>query len=199
MDPVTLHTERLVLRPFTPHDAEAVRAACQDPEISRWTPVPSPYTAEDARAWVGTVVPGGWAGDTEYNFAVCLRDGGTLVGAMGLLRLASLRGPRRQAEFGYWTVREHRRRGHTAEAGREICRWAFEDLGVERLEWVADAGNHASRAVARRIGFVMEGTMRSHIVHRGTRRDAWLGSLLPSDLGLPQRTAYLPYEEKSAV
>jgi RimJ/RimL family protein N-acetyltransferase len=193
MEPVTLTTERLVLRPFTPADAEAVRRACQDPEIPRWTPVPSPYTMEHAREFVGETSPRGWAQDTQYNFCLATRDGGHLVGAMGLVRLAALRAPQHQAELGYWTAREHRRHGYTAEAAREVCRWAFADLGVERLEWVADAGNHGSQAVARKVGFRMEGTLRSHIVHNGTRRDAWIGSLLPSDWSLPQATPYLPY------
>ena len=194
MEPVTLTTERLLLRPFAPGDAEAVRLACQDPEIPRWTPVPSPYTAEHAWEFTAVTSPDGWARDTLYNFAVTTRDGGDLVGAMGLVRLESLRTPRHQAELGYWTAREHRRRGYTAEAARAVCHWAFTELGVERLEWTADAGNHASRAVARAVGFVMEGTLRSFVPHNGTRHDAWIGSLLPSDLGLPQQTPYLPYE-----
>jgi RimJ/RimL family protein N-acetyltransferase len=194
MEPVTLTTDRLLLRPFTPRDAEAVRAAVQDPEIPRWTTVPSPYTAEHAREWVCETSPRGWAEDTQYNFGLFTHDGGHLVGCMGLVRLAGLRTPQRQAELGYWTAAEHRRRGYTAEAAREVCRWAFADLGVERLEWYAEAGNHGSRAVALKAGFRMEGTLRAFIVHNATRRDAWVGSLLPSDHAHPQQTPYLPYE-----
>ncbi len=193
MEPVTLHTERLRLRPFTPDDAEAVLLACQDPEIPRWTTVPSPYTAEHAKEFTGVTAPGGWAADTQYPFAVTTLDGGHLVGAMGLVRLEELRTARRQAELGYWTARPRRRRGYTAEAARAVCHWAFTELGVERLEWTADAGNHGSRAVALAVGFVMEGTRRSAEPHNGTRRDTWTGSLLPSDVGLPQATPYLPY------
>jgi RimJ/RimL family protein N-acetyltransferase len=193
MEPVTLTTERLLLRPFGPADTEAVYRACQDPEIPRWTPVPSPYTIDDAKTFVGTTVPKGWADDIQYNFGLFTRDGGDLVGSMGLVRLQSLRLPERQAELGYWTAAPQRRRGYTAEAAREVCRWAFTELGVERLEWLADAGNFGSRAVALKAGFVMEGTLRSRFAHRGTRRDAWIGSLLPSDLGLTSPTPYLPY------
>lgn len=195
MEPVTLHTERLVLRPFAPGDAEAVHAACQDPDIPRWTPVKSPYTMEDARAYVDGTAPDCWAQDTAYQFAVCLRDGGALAGMMCLVRLQGLRTAQRQAELGYWATKELRGRGYTVEAAREVARWAFADLGAERLEWCAEAGNHASRAVARSVGFRMEGTARALIVHNGTRRDAWYAALLPSDLGLAQDTPYLPYEQ----
>ncbi|MFE3887744.1 GNAT family N-acetyltransferase [Streptomyces lydicus] len=182
MKPVTLATERLVLRPFEPSDAPAVHAACQEPDIPRWTSVPSPYGIEDAEHFVGTVVPEGWREDTAYHFAVVSRADGSLVGAMGLVRLDRLHTPERQAELGYWTAREHRGRGCTAEAGRAVVRWGFDALGVERLEWHAEAGNEGSRAVARTLGFHMEGMLRAKTVRDGTRRDVWIGSLLPSDL-----------------
>ncbi|MEU5015679.1 GNAT family N-acetyltransferase [Streptomyces sp. NPDC021749] len=182
MKPVTLTTERLVLRPFEPSDAPAVCAACQDPDIPRWTVVPSPYGLQDAEYFVGTAVPEGWRDDTAYTFAVVSRTDGALIGSMSLVRLAQLRTAERQAELGFWTAKEHRGRGYTAEAARAVLRWAFRELGVERMEWLAEAGNEGSRAVARKLGFHMEGTLRAKLVHEGTRRDAWIGSLLPSDL-----------------
>ncbi|MFE7665275.1 GNAT family N-acetyltransferase [Streptomyces celluloflavus] len=202
MEPLTLTTDRLVLRPFEPSDAAAVHAACQEPDIPRWTSVPSPYGLQDAERFVGTASSEGWRDDTTYGFAVTAKADGSLVGAMALVRLAQLRTSERQAELGYWTTKEHRGQGYTAEAARAVARWAFRDLGVERLEWLAEAGNHGSRAVARKVGFQMEGTLRARLLHEGTRRDCWIGSLLPSDLpepAGPARTAagdttpYLPY------
>lgn len=193
MEPITLTTDRLLLRPLGPEDADAVYEACQDPEISRWTTVPWPYTRENAAEFIGRISPEGWRDDTLYNFGVFTLDGGEMVGSVGLVRLAGvLPAPTRQAELGYWTAKEHRGKGYTAEAGREVCRWAFESLGAERIEWWAEAGNEGSRAVALKIGFVMEGTARSKIVQQGTRRDACLGSLLPSDWGRAGATPYLP-------
>ncbi|WP_435604651.1 GNAT family N-acetyltransferase [Streptomyces sp. bgisy130] len=182
MEPVTLTTERLMLRPFELSDAPAVHAACQVPDIQRWTGVPSPYGLADAEQFTGTAVPEGWRNDTAYDFAVVTRADGALVGAMGLVSLARLRTPERQAELGFWTAQERRRQGYTVEAAHAVLRWAFRDLGVERLEWHAEAGNEGSRAVARKLGFRMEGTLRAKRVHRGTRRDVWIGALLPSDL-----------------
>ncbi|WP_329178554.1 GNAT family N-acetyltransferase [Streptomyces sp. NBC_01477] len=194
MEPTTLTTGRLLLRPLESSDVDAVLAACQDPEIPRWTTVPSPYTRAHAVDFVEQVSPHGWRDDTFYNFGVFTQESGTLVSSMGLVRLAQLAAPGRQAELGYWTAKEQRGRGYTAEAGRAVCDWAFRSLGVERLEWVAEAGNVGSRAVALSIGFVMEGTVRAKIVQDGTRRDAWSGALLPSDWGRESATAYLPYD-----
>ncbi|MFE0193459.1 GNAT family N-acetyltransferase [Streptomyces sp. NPDC058989] len=201
MKPLTLTTERLVLRPFEPSDAPAVHAACQEPDIPRWTSVPSPYSHRDAEQFVGAIAPEGWRDDTSYNFAVVTKADGSLVGAMGLVRLDRLRTPERQAELGFWTAKEQRGRGYTVEAARAVLHWAFRDLGVERMEWLAEAGNDGSWAVARRLGFQREGTLRAKLLHEGTRRDVWIGSLLPSDLGdaepgpsgPPDATPYLPY------
>jgi RimJ/RimL family protein N-acetyltransferase len=189
MQPVTLTTERLILRVLEDRDIDALHAACQDPEIPRWTPVPSPFLREHAESFVKETSANGWRDDTMYNFGVFTREG-ALVSSMGLVRLASLYTAQRQAELGYWTAKEQRGRGYTVEAARAVIEWAFDGLGVERLEWVAEAGNVPSRAVAERLGFTIEGTLRAKIVHLGTRRDAWIGSLLPSDW---QRTAQTPY------
>jgi RimJ/RimL family protein N-acetyltransferase len=194
MEPVTLTTDRLLLRPFTIADTDAVFEACQDPEIPRWTTIPSPYTREHARAWTERIAPDGWRLDTAYNFAVTSRADGSLAGAMGLVRLQGLPdGPRRVAELGYWTGPEHRGRGLTTEAARAVAHWALAELRVERLEWYAEAGNERSWAVARAVGFHREGTLRGYTHHRGTRRDAWVGSLLPSDLGLRPAVPYVPW------
>jgi RimJ/RimL family protein N-acetyltransferase len=194
MEPITLTTDRLLLRPFTPDDVDSVHAACQDPEIPRWTLVPSPYTREHAVDFIGRISAEGWRNNSLYNFGVFTLAGGALVGSMGLVRLTgTLPAPDHQAELGYWTEKDQRGKGYTAEAGRAVCSWAFESLGAERIEWYAEAGNEGSRAVALKIGFVMEGTMRSKTVYEGTRRDAWTGSLLPSDWARGSATPYLPY------
>ncbi|GAA2396187.1 GNAT family N-acetyltransferase [Streptomyces glaucosporus] len=188
---MTLHTERLLLRPFEPRDVPAVHAACQDPDILRWTALPEPYERRHAQDFVSVVAPAGWREDSAYTFGVFTRDG-ELVGAMGLVRITPPGPEGRLAELGYWTAREQRGRGHTVEAARAVTDWAFTELGVERLEWFAEVGNTGSRAVAERLGFVMEGTLRARIPFRGTRRDSWVASLLPSDQGRPATVPYLP-------
>ncbi|MGW7056394.1 GNAT family N-acetyltransferase [Streptomyces sp. NPDC054887] len=187
MEPTILTTERLLLRPFEPADAEAVFQACQDPDIQRWTSVPSPYEREHAEGFVGRIVPDGWRYGTVYAFAVLSRDGGELVAAV-----SSITRGEGAAEIGYWTAKEHRGRGYVTEAVRAVAHWAFTTVGVERLEWRAEIGNEASRAVAEKAGFVIEGVQRSGIANKGVRRDGWSGALLPSDLGLPAAGPYLP-------
>ncbi|MFI8517325.1 GNAT family N-acetyltransferase [Streptomyces sp. NPDC085481] len=192
MDPITLTTDRLRLRPFVPEDAEAVHAACQDPDIQRWTTVPSPYVRADAELFVTRIVPDGWRQDGEYSFAVEPLEGGPLLAAAGLhARGQGIR------EVGFWLGKEHRGRGYMTEAVGALAHWAFTALGVHRLLWRAEVGNTASRAVAERAGFTLEGVERAGLVNNGTVRDAWIGSLLPSDLGLPSPVPYLPAQVRT--
>ncbi|MFD8274834.1 MULTISPECIES: GNAT family N-acetyltransferase [Streptomyces] len=186
MEPQTLTTDRLVLRTVGPQDTEAVYAACQDPDIQRWTTIPSPYLLEHARGFTERLVPDGWANDSMFTFGLFLPSG-DLVGMLGVTMIAPGAG-----EIGFWGIKEHRGRGYVTEAASAVARWAFGHRAIDRLEWRAEVGNTASRAVAQRVGFTMEGTLRSAINNNGTRRDCWIASLLPSDLSLPSTSPYLP-------
>ncbi|MBL1087104.1 GNAT family N-acetyltransferase [Streptomyces actinomycinicus] len=186
MEPVTLTTDRLRLRAVGPEDTEAVHAAAQDPDIQRWTTIPSPYLPEHARGFTQETVPDGWSHGSAFAFGVFL-GGGELAGMLEL----TMRGLA-AAEIGFWAAKEHRGHGYITEATLAACRWIFTAAGVDRVEWRAEVGNLASRAVAERAGFTVEGTLRSALNNKGVRRDCWVGSLLPSDLGLPSTAPYLP-------
>lgn len=175
-----MRTASLLLRPPAPADAEAVLRACQDPEIARWTAVPSPYTAADARAWVEVEALAGWAEQTHLVWFACDPAAPeTPLVSIGLHHLDISAG---SAEIGYWAAPHARGRGLTTAAVAAVCRYAFDELGLPRVEWVAGVGNDASRRVAEKVGFVVEATSRQRLVLHGHREDAWVGGLLPTDL-----------------
>jgi RimJ/RimL family protein N-acetyltransferase len=171
----TLTGRRVRLRPWRAEDADAVYAACQDPEIQRWTQVPVPYAAEDAEGFVREIAPRTWA-EGGGLFAVEPVDGGPLVGSIGLF-------PPRDgvAEAGYWTPQGHRGQGLTGEALRVLTDWALDDVGVRRVELLIEPANSASRRVAESAGFVAEGTIRQRFLYRGRPSDVVLYARLPGD------------------
>lgn len=188
MEPITLTTERLLLRTFTAEDTEAVYRSCQDPDIQRWTTVPSPYEWQHAAEFTEHMVPDGWRNSTMCTFAVLPREGGPLMASVGV----TLRTFSGTWEIGYWTGKEHRGCGVMAEAVTAVSHWSFMRLGATRLEWRAEVGNTGSRAVAEKTGFRVEGCLRAALLNKDTLRDTWVGSLLPSDLGLTGTHPYLP-------
>ena len=180
---VMLSTGRLVLSAPSAADTAAVYEICQDPQIQAWTMVPSPYAYEHARHFVEQAVPAGLAAGTDAVFGIYHAQSGRLLGMIGL---HGITGPEAKhgarAEVGYWTAPDARRQGYTAEALRAVCRWGLAELGLQRIEWIAFAGNDASRRLALKVGFTIEGTLRNRMVHRGRRTDIWIGSLIPGDI-----------------
>ena len=141
----------IVLRGLQSTDVGALVEACQDPEIPRFTLVPSPYTDDHARAWLQRVADGRAAG-TRMMFAIVdARAGDALLGTAGLNVIDR---EQRAADVGYWLAAPARGRGIATRAVELVAGWAFETLGLERLELRAQEHNHASRAVAGRAGFV---------------------------------------------
>ncbi|MFE6871473.1 GNAT family N-acetyltransferase [Kitasatospora sp. NPDC057692] len=178
-DPVVLTTDRLVLRAPREEDVDAVFAACQDEEIQRWTVVPSPYRRQDAEYFVHELAAEGRRTGENLIWCVFERGTGALVGSQGLVACPGRPGA---AEVGWWAVKEFRGRGYTAEAAAAVARYGLRDLGLRRLEWLAYTGNDGSRAVAEKIGFRFEGTLRSYSEQRGRFLDTWIASLLADDL-----------------
>jgi RimJ/RimL family protein N-acetyltransferase len=171
----TLTGRRVRLRPWRADDAGAVLAACQDPEIQRWTQVPVPYAAEHAEAFVGAMAAQTWA-DGGALFAVEPVEGGPLVGSMGLVLPHD-----GVAAAGYWTAPGRRGRGLTGEALRVLADWALADVGVRRVELLVDPANTGSRRVAESAGFVAEGTIRQRFLYRGEPSDVVLYARLAGD------------------
>ena len=151
------------LRPYRDSDLRALVAACQDPEIPRWTRVPSPYGEADARAYLHRRYDEIHAGSAAPYAIVATGDDGRLLGSIALQRFAweNARG-----EVGYWLAGEARGQGHATRAVRLICRWGFESLGLERIELQAAVGNPASQRVAERAGFTREAVLRSYLLGR---------------------------------
>lgn len=166
----------VTLRAFQEEDLPEVVAACRDPEIPRWTRVPEDYTNADARAFLETSRRG-WADGTDTAFVIADARTHDLLGATGVHGIDGGTG-----EIGYWVRRETRGLGVASSAVRLVSRWALTDMGLARLELLAEPANLPSQRVAEKAGFVREGLVRSYREIKGRRRDFVMFSLLPGDL-----------------
>src|SRR5215216_2994088 len=86
MELPTLRDGDLVLRPKRRTDAEAITAACQDPEIPRWTFAPSPYTLADAEAFLARSAEEEAAG-TAANFLAADAADDRLLGSFSVMEI----------------------------------------------------------------------------------------------------------------
>ncbi|HEY2602848.1 MAG TPA: GNAT family protein [Thermoleophilaceae bacterium] len=164
----------MTLRPWTLDDVPAMTAAVQDPEIPRWTEVPSPYGEDDAREFIGKLQSGEIA---ELALAIVDAADGALLGSVGLRLPQSSVG-----EIGYWVAASARGRGVAPRAVRLLSAWAFDEYGYARIQIHTDPANAASQRVAESAGFTREGVLRSYGVVKGERIDIVMFSLLPGVL-----------------
>ncbi|MEV6690263.1 GNAT family N-acetyltransferase [Micromonospora sp. NPDC051196] len=178
----------LRLRPLEERDLEALVITCQDPDTLRWTTVPESYDRSAAESFL-TNCRDCWAGGTAACY-VLADEQDRYAGSIDL-RLSPT--DPLLAEVGFMTAPHARGRGYQQAALAALTTWGFAALGLARIEWLANVGNVASRRVAEKAGFTMEGTARGVLNHRGTRVDGWLGALLAEDLaptsGDPQTVA----------
>ncbi len=165
---VALQDEAIKLRAFADADVPALTAACQDPEIPRWTTVPSPYGEDEARSFIQS---------RPNARAIVDASTGELLGSIGW-RLVD----QENIQVGYWVARERRGAGVATRALRLLSRWALEELAAGRVQLLADPRNAASQRVAEKAGFTRECVLRSYLNAKGTRRDGIMFSLLPEDL-----------------
>src|SRR5262245_62328747 len=129
MEIPTLRDGDLVLRPKRREDLDALTAACQDPEIPRWTFVPSPYTRADAELYFTRSAEEAEAGTAINLLAVDEQD--RLLGSFGLMELDHEPG---YGEIGYWVAAEARGRGVATRGVRMLADWARRELGLTTID-----------------------------------------------------------------
>ncbi len=173
----TLTTARLLLRPFTLDDVAAAAELAGEREIAEMIPnIPHPYTEEDAENWIRTHRPDLEEGK-KINCAITLKSDGRLLGAISL----GLRKAHHAAEMGYWIGKPYWGRGYCTEAARELLRYGFEELELNRIEARHLTSNPASGRVMIKIGMTYEGILRELMFHRGKFRDLAVYSILRSE------------------
>ena len=187
MEPVEISAGRLHLRPWTPYDEDALIAGMTDPETVRWTPVPVPFTREEARRRLTELFPQLWEAGTGAQFAVLDATTGEVLAWVGLFDIRD-----GAAEIGWLCWPEARGRGVTSEAVAALCRWGFAALDLQVIEAVIAVGNWPSLAVAQKCGFTVDGTRRKGMAQRGARLDAWTASLLATDEQVDRRPLPAP-------
>src|SRR3954451_13981304 len=168
----------VTLRGWRDTDAGPLTAIMEEPEIARWTRAPSPYRERHAIEWLATHSTL-LRRRTELPLAIEDAESGELIGSIALRFPEDGRG-----EFGYLVAAGARGRGVATRALRLYSQWAFDELGIERLEVLVQPENEASLALAERVGFRREGVLRSYTAVRGRRVDMVVLGMLRGELRL---------------
>ena len=171
----------VALRPWRESDVPAQLRAFGDPLFLRFSDW-APLTAADARRNLAEQEKARRSGEQIELAVVESRDHDVVLGGVSLNNVDL---PQGRAAVGYWLAAEARGRGVATRSVRLLARWAFEDLGIARLELTCGPDNHASQRVADRCGFMREAVLRSHTPFKGGRRDTVMFSLVPGEMRSP--------------
>jgi ribosomal-protein-alanine N-acetyltransferase len=165
-----LETERLILREWKWADLDDLVEGLNDLRVSSWLAVvPYPYRRSDARSWIRHCVRNARlrSGRSSYDFAIELKSTGKVIGGVSLDKIQRLHGT---AGGGIWIAASCHGHGYGSEAYAERSRFAFEDLGLRRIESGFFKGNRASARMHRRLGFRKEGLRRQGLLCRAEGR-----------------------------
>jgi RimJ/RimL family protein N-acetyltransferase len=179
--PVIIQTERLNLRAWTPADLVAFAVIAQEPKIVRWLNAGQPLSAQQIDSFLTNQTENqrvrGWC-----RWAVEQRspEEGDPTGIVGFAGFGCNLAP--DVELGWTLLPQLWGRGLATEAGSAALRFGFDTVGFERVFSAILPENAASRAVADKVGLVLDGvyldhgepTLRyvAHNPHPGARRDA---------------------------
>ena len=132
-------------------DAAELYRHAKDAEVglpAGWIPHTS---VENSREIIRTVL------SAPETFAVCLKENGKPIGSVGFHR-NDLAENEDEYELGYWIGKQFWGRGLIPEASREMLRYAFENLGMNRIWCGYYEGNEKSRRVQEKLGFIYQRT-----------------------------------------
>jgi RimJ/RimL family protein N-acetyltransferase len=155
-------TQRLVLRAPTMTDMPAFVDLLCDYEVAKnLRAVPHPYSETLFREFLAKTDQERRDG-SDFHFAVNRAMDGAFLGMCSISKEED-----GVLRFGYWYGRPYWGQGYATEAARPVLRFAFEDLGADRLSahWFDD--NPASGAVLHKLGFAIMGVTRLNCLARG--------------------------------
>lgn len=171
-----LHGEGVTLRGLRSTDADSLARLLTDPEVQRFIAAPPSSPGDFARfiQWSHAQREAG----TTLSFGV-VPDGADA--AVGLFQIYDREAPFRTAEWGCVIGRPYWSTGLFDRGAQALLRFAFEDLGVHRLEARVMASNGRASAVLRRLGATEEGHLRRSFLLGGEYHDDLLWALLADD------------------
>lgn len=146
-------TQRLLLRPFSEGDLDAVAPLFATPGFMRFSSAPEGYTREQTGEFLAKVIAWQRAGRPS-QFAVILRETNSMIGYCGFFN-QELDGEQ-LVEIGYRLHPDFWNRGLATEAARAVRDFAFETLRLDHVVSFVHPDNHPSRRVAEKNGMTIE-------------------------------------------
>ena len=171
-----METERLILRQWNMNDVSDMVEGLNNINVSKWLAgAPYPYTEEDAKKFINYTIE-----NDLYNFAIVLKSENKALGGVQLTNVSIDNGT---AGGGIWINEKYQGQGYGTEAFGARIKYAFEVLGLRRLENGYFSGNERSHKMQLRFGYKDEGVRRQKFVSKATGKleDEYITGLLKDE------------------
>jgi RimJ/RimL family protein N-acetyltransferase len=171
-----LHTERLVLRPFTRGDVDAVYAYRRREDVARYLFDVALSREECALAVQQRI--GQLSFEVEGDkiiLAVELASNGALIGEVSLIWRSK---EARQGEVGWIFDPDYQGQGYATEAAGAMLQLGFGPGDLHRVAARCDVRNEASWRLMERLGMRREAHFRQHAIFKGRWDEEFIYALL---------------------
>lgn len=177
----TLRGERVILRPVTVADTDAMFAATRDPETNRLTGTQRSFTREEIEAWCERIA----RAEDRLDLAITSVATGEFLGEAVL---NDLDGENRSAAFRIaLSSARHFGKGYGTEAAGLILAYGFDMLNLHRVSLEVFDFNPRASHVYEKLGFRREGRLREVLWRDDGFHDAIVMGLLRREFLRPQR------------
>jgi len=178
---IEIETGPFLLRRLTGQDLDPLYEAIIEslPELSRWMWWAHENYAKTETATFIESQLNSEAGGDEDGFGIFEKNSGLILGCAGLNRIDRTN---KYCNLGYWVRSSATGRGIATTVARRLAAFALTELGMNRVEVIVAAENVASLRVAEKIGAMREGIARCRLTLSETVHDAWVHSIVRSDL-----------------
>jgi ribosomal-protein-serine acetyltransferase len=175
--------DTVLLRPFRLEDVQETFNAVQESltDLKPWMSwAYDDYSLNDTREFI-RITRARWQEGTLFAFAITDAKSGLILGGCSLSHVHPVY---HLCNLGYWVRSSRRGHGIAGRATLLAARYAFEKVGLVRVEIVIALANQASIRVAEKVGATYEGILRNRMVVGSDVFDARMYSLIPPDFGL---------------
>lgn len=175
-----LSSNGILIRPHAGGDIASMYAAVVESmaTVGRWMSwCHEGYSLDDAQLWYERCAKA-WDTEGDREFGIFDTATDEVLGCVGINQINRVN---RFANMGYWVRSSRSGRGIATTAARLASGFAFESLGLARIEIVALPDNMASRRVAEKVGARFECIARNRLQFGEVTHDAAMYSLVPAD------------------
>ncbi len=173
---IIIETDRLILRKWKLEDVDDIVDGLNNLNVTKWlSQVPFPYTKEDAKSFINKSID-----NDLYNFAIVLKEENKVIGGTQLTNINYVHGT---AGGGIWINEKYQGKGYGTEAFGARIKYAFDKLGLRRLENGYFKGNEKSHNMQLKFGYKDEGIRRKKFISQstGNYEDEYITGLLKEE------------------